>query len=674
MICVFIACLLPGFVSSRFRSVWANIGALVLSVVGHVLFDMYSSDEVWANVFNAILCTAITLLVLLSICAVLAGKTIRIIINKKLHSKVSTCRNCGNIGDHVLRCWILVRCSQPEYIMARSVLSSLAGLLVTVCVILMVVKWSLLGQIDFDGSDTLLQLNEITFLIQFAFVLVGWMVVSFRWLTAVIYFPIDRSSLVQVEDFWTRSITELKYGPLDGPLFREKRNRDRTQLEGHIVDLIIAVRLHILLLSIGLLVQKLVVLLSKASCVLSSILFMPVLKIHEKFLLLCGSSKKDSEFPSYSEFSIYCITMPGESAGKLWKANEWAFKSTKKHMEQGKDSTEDLIEMIRRLQRKAPVADGGKDAEEKYLKYDGQKSWKIRAVSLIHFMLCYYRDTNSVVVDEAFKACSEAWPLMDFVESSDTKANLASLAADKEFNTLENIWRKKLKVKPNQSDPKLTIRNRMIQNIESKLKIKSSQSDSKLTIRDTMIQDIKSRISKRKIDGKGDNTQDSMEKMMAAANSSLYKTRRVIKSKAINLRSANAIHTLGYLVASVIVDCLANELKNALTEKCSKWAVEGEEQKIYHAAYIAGKAMGVSDLFQTSQGNNEVPEGDVEEGEGNNACGGGGQENNSCGILEAADVMHEDLQEAEDDAESGGDNEDVQEAEDDAECGGDNNC
>jgi hypothetical protein len=117
VICVFIAYLLPGLVSSRFISVWGDIGALALGVLANMFSEIYlvvyvynhlpNSHELWFKVSSAILSTAITLLVLLSICAVLAGKGIRIIINKKVPSLLSCCsnsrRDCGNIGDHVVK-------------------------------------------------------------------------------------------------------------------------------------------------------------------------------------------------------------------------------------------------------------------------------------------------------------------------------------------------------------------------------------------------------------------------------------------------------------------------------------------------------------------------------------------------------------------------------------------
>lgn len=66
--------------------------------------------------------------------------------------------------------------------------------------------------------------------------------------------------------------------------------------------------------------------------------------------------------------------MPGERAENMWIANESAFKSTKKHMEQGRINTAAMIEIIRH--RTEPAGDGGGETqlqEEKYFRYVGKK-------------------------------------------------------------------------------------------------------------------------------------------------------------------------------------------------------------------------------------------------------------------------------------------------------------
>lgn len=84
--------------------------------------------------------------------------------------------------------------------------------------------------------------------------------------------------------------------------------------------------------------------------------------------------------------------------------------------------------------------------EEETFIYFGKKSWKMRAVSLIYFIIYLYDGTNSDVVNGAFKAYSQSWGFMDIVDSSDPypedrKTNLVCLAADEVFDTLDKIWK-----------------------------------------------------------------------------------------------------------------------------------------------------------------------------------------------------------------------------------------
>ena len=190
MVYVLIAYLLPGLVSSRSRGVCINSVALALSVLAHLLSEILIFRWYWfKDPYDYILFATNILLVLLCICAVLAGKTIRFIMNQKVPSLLSccsnSCRDCGNIGDHVLKCWIVVRCSQPEYIMARSVVSSLAGMVVTVCVLQIASE----GILFYNSAQQFIVLNRTTSFVQSAFILIGRIAVTIRRLTTVIYFP-----------------------------------------------------------------------------------------------------------------------------------------------------------------------------------------------------------------------------------------------------------------------------------------------------------------------------------------------------------------------------------------------------------------------------------------------------------------------------------------------------
>ena len=100
MMCVFIGYLFPGMVRSGWTRVWSDVGGLVLAVVLHMVLELYfvwkfnrtkQSESFWFLVSGTTLFISSVLLLLLLSCAVLAGKTIRKIISKKVPLAVSYC-------------------------------------------------------------------------------------------------------------------------------------------------------------------------------------------------------------------------------------------------------------------------------------------------------------------------------------------------------------------------------------------------------------------------------------------------------------------------------------------------------------------------------------------------------------------------------------------------------
>ena len=84
--------------------------------------------------------------------------------------------------------------------------------------------------------------------------------------------------------------------------------------------------------------------------------------------------------------------------------------------------------------------------EEKYHGDLGKKSRKMRAVSLIYCMIDFYEDDmNSNVINDSIHVYCQAWDFVNFVDSSDPDANLVSLTAHKEFDTLQHVWDKRSK-------------------------------------------------------------------------------------------------------------------------------------------------------------------------------------------------------------------------------------
>jgi len=69
--------------------------------------------------------------------------------------------------------------------------------------------------------------------------------------------------------------------------------------------------------------------------------------------------------------------------------------------------------------------------EEQNFQQVGKMSWKMKAVSLIRFMIFYYEDVVSTDIDDAIQAYCQAWPLMDIVDTSNPEANLVSQVVDK---------------------------------------------------------------------------------------------------------------------------------------------------------------------------------------------------------------------------------------------------
>jgi ABC-type antimicrobial peptide transport system permease subunit len=122
-------------------------------------------------------------------------------MSQKVPLALSSCCNsaegglCKNIEGHVLKAWIVVHASQPDYIMARLVFSAFFDVVVTVCLVLLVVKWIYIPWL-IDAP-----MERLVYAIQFAFVVVGSIVVVFRWLTVIFYSPKDVRCLLDFEDF-----------------------------------------------------------------------------------------------------------------------------------------------------------------------------------------------------------------------------------------------------------------------------------------------------------------------------------------------------------------------------------------------------------------------------------------------------------------------------------------
>lgn len=631
MICIFISYLLPGVVRSGLRTVWSDIGALALPVLWHMTYEVYfllklikeetastfnqslwrhcKSCRMWFTVSYFILFTALVLLVVLLSCAVIAGKSIRNIISQKVPLALSCCSNypenqeCHDIEKHVLKCWVVNRACQPDYIMARSVFISFAGLVSTVCFVLLIATWAR----EFSFFLTFDIVGYLIYLVRLIFILIGWIVVLYRWFTAVMYFPRGIQGLFHMEDFWTRIIVDMKndvdaysapglfrmkrkldmnndVDACSAPgLFGEKRKLEIAARESIVVNLITTFRLNALLFIMVLWLQKLIVSVSKACWCLSELAFRlirPFIMSQETNALLCGSLNasvpENDEFHNYKE-ALDIIRMPGEIAYSLWIANLSAFKKSVNNKEKGyEDGKSNFAEFITLMGYKTRTVEDEIPTslpEEKHFHEVGKSSRKRRAVSFIHFMMYFYDGTNYKVIDDSFKAYYQAQSFMDIVDNLDLDGHLASLTADKEFYTIMKIWGS---VNPSNKDLSNKLLEEMIRSPLKQLMEKCEREEKTATI---------------------ECQEDSRDWMAVAAKISLYKVWKTLGPKCT---SVAAIDHLRSLLANLLAHCTGKELDAAVINNCRKWVQEGREKQIFDAAFIAGQAKAVREKIEGS--------------------------------------------------------------------------
>jgi len=238
--CVFFGILLPDVARSHDRNVWSDMLALSIGATGvliHLFYDIYVRLE-WNDGYidfmfapSIIIFASIVFLVLLLGCAALASKSIQEFVAHRVRVLLSRTeyRNPGSVvlweavEEHAVRSWITVRTHQPQYIIARSVLTSSISFLVTVCVAASILASAATGySAENDGLDWL---RVMAIAAQWIFILLGWAMIFWRWLTAVVYYPrrmgTDGSGLrtyFRVEDFWKAIILEKQeeFMKLDG--------------------------------------------------------------------------------------------------------------------------------------------------------------------------------------------------------------------------------------------------------------------------------------------------------------------------------------------------------------------------------------------------------------------------------------------------------------------------
>ncbi|KAH9299972.1 hypothetical protein KI387_011555, partial [Taxus chinensis] len=251
VICVFIGYLIPGMARAGSADEWRTIAALVLSLLTAAISEFYyvpkvvplvihNSDhdsvdkliseikqkdfsKLWFIVAKEVVLGSIVLLILFSVSAILAGKTIRGMLSQKISAiqrkKEEEFENSWQKFEReIVRSWFLAFICQPQHVIARSVLSSAAGLVVAILLLFLVVKQIIYTSgIFYERYDGLDCLRRAELFLHWFSILIGGIIIFWRWFTAVTYFPrffVQEKNPLQcrrcfVEDYWIRSIVEL---------------------------------------------------------------------------------------------------------------------------------------------------------------------------------------------------------------------------------------------------------------------------------------------------------------------------------------------------------------------------------------------------------------------------------------------------------------------------------
>lgn len=615
MLCVLVAYLLPGMARPFSKESWGKLAALGLSILLHVFSEAFNVQIyyyswvvlVMPNFIGSgvIISMSLIWLILLLSCATIANKSIQDIINQKIRVILLQQSN-GVLDDYwhavehqVLKSWIVARACYPESIIARSVLSSSAAAAVTICIVSSSVGLFLEGIDNFPIHKPGYLFEFITSMLEVAFIVIGWAVICWRWVSSVAYYgrrgtkDEEKSwrNYFQVEDFWTRHILELQ--ELESSQIDEKIRKMEIKL---ISTEEITTYLPQILLRWLYWLQFLVVIFSKGCWYISELM------LRNRAMLRLSSFLLDNRLQVHTAISEDKKVL--ENVHFLWETprsvivtNRKAVIKAEKLLTDGnKDgqSCATLLNFLRR--RKSPGCVGkqyldprtaaslGQAGEiglkflckqdpgpklpvEEHFMYASKRSWKLTAISLVTIIIRLFPDSGR----DCLQAYSEASQLMGVVDEYDEGADsLLSKAADRVFNTLQSS-----NVSASRRSTATT--TTMQEAVAAIAEVAQENREKAEVIRD----------------GK-----DSLDWKKAAAGNAVYKLCNSIDCRDSDDLSVSALEDeLQNALADVIGGCI-EKVGVALVENCSKWAQDMDERKLVQALYLAGKSRGLMEKLE----------------------------------------------------------------------------
>lgn len=649
MLCVLVAFFLPGMARPGYQEKWTKIGAIGLTVfidifsevttvhnrtvgsrvVSHSFHSFYSwtqgrqVSEISFFVSGAIISITLIWLILLLLCAAIACKSIRNITSQKIPIILAEPAESSwkGVEDQVLKSWIVARACCPESIIARSVLASSAALGVTICILCSVVGWIFLGpKVNFQPKPVFC-LKFITTILQMIFILIGWAIIGWRWLSSVALYGRGRKKkdFFQVEDYWTRNIADLQEA--ENLKLRQLKVDERiskmfvTKLRKLKVDERVSKMIarekkrKTSLVSIWLRcvfwLQWYVVFFSKLCWFLSVCVFgnTVICKV-VKWIFSSHFQKADKDYNDYKEILNIMDNFFDQTTHDVILTNRKSIKQARGIMTKGNNDGENchaMVPFLRDWGSGTCVDMQYLDPEEalsktglkflwrhhpdtppkvqKYLKYGRKRSLKLTAVSLINVIVCL----SPLSERDSLQAYYEAWELIDLVDEANPKTDgLLSKAADRLFTEIRYPTENQQKRSTTMCE---TAAKATINDLEAAKKAISDLARD----RENEADNICTRIED------GEDTMEDWEKL--AAYNALSKLCLSIDYTEGNLKDLK--HELKRSLGNIISYCVKN-VGPALVDNCRKWAQGLEKTKLLEAVYIAGKSKGLSEKLEWS--------------------------------------------------------------------------
>ncbi|GLJ42174.1 hypothetical protein SUGI_0873260 [Cryptomeria japonica] len=668
MLCVVMAYLLPSMAARGSQEFWGKIAALGITILGQMtselftvnsyvkgslstLFSMWEyqkdSNELLFIGSAVLLSITFFILILLLACANIASRGIQVIFAQKIPLILKEVKGekeeWHTIENEVLKAWIVARAYTPEYIIARSALSASAGAVVSALIWISIIGW--LYQSPTLKTDTASdKLKLLVTILQVSFILIGWVIVGWRWAIAAGYYTRwhkgTKRSVCKVEDYWTRHIKDLIEDTQPKILQAERLDKTVKEL---IAQPPTKITVPGILLMVVELVQWITVLFSKICWLVSLIIFHN--KFTDKLVSLILRKHDQNEFEKFQNYEAILkdLDMLGETPQSLWIANKSSIAKAKDVITQGRLDGETSCKVLIDFLKKRKSTDGidltkfnPKNppqfqylwrALDKYKPLEVEKhfceaskiSWKMTAVSLIRIIIHLYPISDSsdcLDMQDCLNVYTQAWEILDFVDALEADGIMCE-AADTFFLTLQ----KKVKKGDLPRNP-----SRIAEAIDEVAKEaeEKASNPSGLNIASAVINCLglgakteEGKVEKPKTEGETEKPMpeeqkpdgqtekpkdaefvgayDSMDWKKVAAGTTLYKLCKSIAPKpdanpdTPNPGPRELLRDLQCALADIVYGSII-KARSELVLKSRKWAKESDENRIGRALYTAGKA------------------------------------------------------------------------------------